>query len=87
MGVTRQKGVYGEGSRALAEDGDFTGVAAESADVPLDPGQGRALVEEAEVVGGEGEGRGAGEAEDWVVRYQGVCIGGGLGGKGIPFVR
>jgi len=43
------KAVDGEGAGAFTEDGDTGGVAAEGGDVALDPGQGEALVEVAEV--------------------------------------
>ena len=47
--------VDAEGPGGFSEDGDATGVAAEGGDVALDPGQGEALVEVAEVAGCEGE--------------------------------
>lgn len=47
--------VDGEGAGGFAPDGYFEGVASEGGGVVLDPGEGEALVVEAQVAGGEGE--------------------------------
>lgn len=54
----------GVAAGGFAEDGDAGGIAAEGADVPLDPREGEALVQEGEVAFVKGDGWGSREAKD-----------------------
>lgn len=62
--VGGEVGVDGEAACAFAEECDFVGIAAEGVDVASDPGEGEALVKEAEVVFGVWDLGRAWEAED-----------------------
>ena len=89
--VRKRPIVDGDAPGGLPRDDDFVRVAAEGADVGVEPLDGEALVAEAEVLG---RGGGAGEAEDVEAEVEGrdddvlgvgevlAVVEGGVGGAG-----